>query len=356
MPPVLAPDALAAPAQAVTPPQAVAPLPAVALVQPPEPASDCRHAGLAARHAGLLAQALGDHHDQPDADRAAQVLRCIDEAPTAASRTSGGSSGSGSGSGELFDLPALQARLSPADALVVYGRQGEELLACVVHAAGVQVFRRLARWHDVQAAWRLARFQLDALCHGGGPPRAQWPKLLKRAQSQLQALHGLVWAPLADTLSNARRVLLVPGAGLAGLPFAALQDGLSCLAQRHLLAEVPSLDLALRGLSSAEPSSAASAGPLDRGVVVLGLGEDGVRGGANLAGRAQALLASGAWRVLVRRWPVDDAVTAAFMDRFQQKRQGGRGPAEALSEAQAGLMVNHPHPAFWAGFVLYGGW
>ena len=355
MPPVLAPDAPAALAPAVAPPPAVALLhplaPTAAAAAAAAAAADCRHADLAARQAGLLAQALRDHHDQPDADRAAQVLRCIDEASTAA-----GSTSSTSSTGEWFDLPALQARLSPADALVVYGRHGEELLACVVRAAGVQVFRRLARWHDVQAAWRLARFQLDALCHGGGPPRAQWPKLLKRAQSQLQALHGLVWAPLADTLSNARRVLLVPGAGLAGLPFAALQDGLSCLAQRHLLAEAHSLDLALRGLSSAEPSSAASAGPLDRGVVVLGLGEDGVRGGANLAGRAQALLASGAWRVLVRRWPVDDAVTAAFMDRFQQKRQGGRGPAEALSEAQAGLMVNHPHPAFWAGFVLYGGW
>lgn len=348
MPPVLTPDALAAPVQAVTPP------PAVALVQAPEPASDCRHAG-------PLAQALRDHHDQPAADRAAQVLRCIDAAPTAAASTSSGtSSGSGSSrTGELFDLPALQARLSPADALVVYGRQGEELLACVVRGAGVQVFRRLARWHDVQAVWRQVRFQLGALCHGAGPPRAQWPHLLKRAQLQLQALHGLVWAPLADTLTDARRVLLLPGGGLAGLPFAALQDGLSCLAQRHLLAEVPSLDLALRGLSSpAEPSCTAAAGRLDRGVVVLGLGlgESGVRGDANPASRAQALLASGAWRVLVRRWPVDDQLTAAFMDRFQQERQWGRRPAEALSEAQAGLMVNHPHPAFWAGFVLYGGW
>lgn len=323
------------------------------LVRPPVAASDYRHADLGARHAGLLAPALRDHHDLPDANRAAQVLRCIDEAPTAAASTSGSS-----GIGEVFDLPALQARLSPADALVVYGRQGEELLACVVRAAGVQVFRRLARWHDVQAAWRLVRFQLDALCHGAGPPRGQWPHLLKRAQLQLQALHGLVWAPLADTLTDARRVLLVPGVRLAGLPFAALQDGLSCLAQRHLLAEVPSLDLALRGLLPAEPSCTAAAGPLDRGVVVLGLGlsENGVRGGTNLAGRAQALLASGAWRVLVRRWPVDDVLTAAFMDRFQQERQWGRGPAEALSEAQAGLMVNHPHPAFWAGFVLYGGW
>ena len=307
-------------------------------------------ADAAACHAGLLAQALRDHHDQPDADHAARVLACLHEAFSAAG-----------GGPEVLDLPALQARLGPTDALVAYGRQGEELLACVVRTAGVEVFRRLARWHDVGAAWRLARFQLDAVCHGAGPLPDHWPTLLKRAQLRLQGLHGLVWAPLSDALTDARRVLLVPGAGLAGLPFAALLDGLTWVAQRHLLAEVPSLALALRGLSpsatpTAEPSTAAVACASDPGVVLLGLGDDDLRGAANLACRVQALLASGTSRVLVCRWPVGDAVTAAFVDRFQQERQRGRGPAEALSEARAGLMVNHPHPAFWAGFVLYGGW
>lgn len=319
-----------------------APEPAVA----PPPATGGRLADGRARPASALAQALHDHLDQPDADHAAQVLRCIDEAAVF----------DGS-AGEAFDLPLLQARLGPADALVLYAQQGDELLACVVQAAGVQVFRRLAHWHDVRAAWRLARFQLDALCHGAGPPRADWPQLFKRAQLQFQVLHGLVWAPLVDALGQARRVLLVPTAGLSGLPFAALQDALTCVAQRHLLAEVPSLALALRGLSPPDgPLFAASTGSPGLGVVVLGLDDDLLRGAANLAARVRALLASGTWRVLVRRWSVDDAVTARFMARFEQERRLGRGPAEALSEAQADLMVNRPHPAFWAGFVLHGGW
>ena len=322
--------------------------PAVALLSAPTPGG--RVAEAPACHAGPLAEALRDHHGQPDADHAARVLACLHEAFSAA----------GSGP-KVFDLPALQARLGPADALVAYGRQGEELLACVVRTAGVEVFRQLAHWHDVRAAWRLARFQLDALCHGAGPPPDHWPNLLKRAQLRLQGLHGLVWAPFSDALTDARRVLLVPGAGLAGLPFAALQDGLTWVAQRHLLAEVPSLALALRGLSpaatpTAAPSTAAAASATGPGVVLLGLGGDDLRCAANLACRVQALLASGTSRVLVCRWPVGDAVTAAFIDRFQRERQRGRGPAEALSEARAGLMVNHPHPAFWAGFVLYGGW
>ena len=322
--------------------------PAVALLAPPAPGG--RVVDAPACRAGLLAQALRDHHDQPDADHAARVLACLHEAFSAA----------GNGS-EGFELPALQARLGPADALVAYGRQGEELLACVVRTAGVEVFRRLARWHDVRAAWRLARFQLDALCHGAGPPPDHWPTLLKRAQLRLQGLHRLVWAPFSDALTDARRVLLVPGAGLAGLPFAALLDGLTWVAQRHLLAEVPSLALALRGLSpsatpTAEPSTAAAACDTEPGVVLLGLGDDDLRGAANLACRVPALLASGRSRVLACRWPVGEAVTAAFVDRFHRERLLGRGPSEALSEARAGLMVNHPHPAFWAGFVLYGGW
>ena len=322
--------------------------PAVALLSAPTPGG--RVAEAPACHAGPLAEALRDHHGQPDADHAARVLACLHEAFSAA----------GSGP-KVFDLPALQARLGPADALVAYGRQGEELLACVVRTAGVEVFRQLAHWHDVRAAWRLARFQLDALCHGAGPPPDHWPNLLKRAQLRLQGLHGLVWAPFSDALTDARRVLLVPGAGLAGLPFAALQDGLTWVAQRHLLAEVPSLALALQGLSpaatpTAAPSTAAAACATDPGVVLLGLGGDDLRCAANLTCRVQALLASGTSRVLVCRWPVGDAVTAAFIDRFQRERQRGRGPAEALSEARAGLMVNHPHPAFWADFVLYGGW
>jgi hypothetical protein len=249
----------------------------------------------------------------------------------------------------------------------------------VLRARGVQVFRRLARWSDVHAAWRLVRFQLDARRLGAAALPAQEAQLLAQARTQLQVLHGLVWAPLADALTDARRVLLMPCAGLAGLPFAALQDGLTCLAQRHLLAEVPNLSLALKGLRSPAPPAptAPMAGGLhDPGVVLLGWGDGGLRGAspaaqpvghspdpapaptaARQAARVQALLAGGGGaRVLVRRWPVHDAVTTAFLHRFQQERRLGRGPTEALSEAQAGLMVNRPHPACWAGFVLCGGW
>lgn len=288
-----------------------------------------RPAESAPSRASLLAQALRAHDEQPDAARAAEVLRCcLDPALP----------GLAGGPGEASQRPALQALLAPADALVVYGLHGDELLACIVRRSRVQVFRRLSRWRELQSAWRLARFQLAVVHHGAVPSQSHLPKMTKRAQDRLRLLHELVWSPLADSLADARRLLLLPTAELTGLPFAALHDGMTCLAQRHLLAEVSSLTMALHGLQApAGPPIVELAEPLP-------------------AGRLPALPEPGAPRVLACRWRVDDAVRAAFSDRFHHELRRGRRPAEALSEAQSGLMVHHPHPAFWSGFVLCGGW
>ena len=338
-----------------------------------------------------------------------------------------------------LSVPALRAALQPADALVVQARLGDELLVCIVRRQGVQVLRRVASFDAVLAAWRLARFQLDALRHGAAPLQAHLPVLERRAQQRLQALHALVWAPLADALTDARRVLLVPAEGLAGLPFAALHDGLTSLAQRHLLAQAPSVQVALRGLqrppvapqrvlaigeSSRLPHAGAEAtqvaglfaegqactGPqatlatlqqhaadadvlhlachaqfradnpmfsalhlsdglltaeraealhLRPGVVVLSACETGLAGqtgGDEQVGLVRAFLVAGASRVLASLWPVDDAVTAFFMDHFYRALQRGLTPAQALGDAQTAVMCRHPHPAFWSGFVLFGGW
>jgi len=338
-----------------------------------------------------------------------------------------------------FSLPQLRAALQPGDALVVQARLGDELLACIVRKRGLQVVRHLAAFDAVLAAWRLARFQLDALRHGAGPLQAHLPVLVQRAQVRLQALHGLLWAPLADSLADATRVLVVPAEGLAGLPFAALHDGLTSLAQRHLLAQAPSVQVALHGLqrpalpvqqvvavgeSSRLPHAGAEAarvaalfaqgraltgehatlaalqqaapqadvlhlachaqfrhdnpmfsalhlldGPLTAeqaerlllrpGVVVLSACETGLAGGTGgneQVGLVRAFLVAGAARVLASLWPVDDAITALFMDHFYRALQRGLQPAQALGDAQSAVACRHPHPAFWAGFVLFGGW
>lgn len=338
-----------------------------------------------------------------------------------------------------FSLPELRAALAPGDALVVQARLGDELLACVVRRRGIQVLRDVASFDAVQAAWRLARFQLDALRHGTAPVQQHLPVLARRANLRLQALHDLLWAPVADVLADVTRVLVVPAEGLAGVPYAALHDGLTTVGQRHLLAQAPSVQVALHGLrrpalpvrevlavgecsrlphAGAEAARVAAMFPAGRaltgsqatlaalqqqagsadllhlachaqfrhdnpmfsalhlldgpltaeqaealalrpGVVVLSACETGLSGqggGHEQVGLVRAFLVAGAARVLASLWPVDDAVTAVFMDHFYGALQRGLSPAQALGDAQSAVACRHPHPSFWAGFVLFGGW
>lgn len=122
-----------------------------------------------------------------------------------------------------LDLPALQTLLGPHDALVTYGRVDDEVFACVLRHDAVHLCRGLSRAAEVDAALEGLRFQADALRHGLAPVRAHLPRLAARMQARLTALHHLLWRGLEPSLADVTRVLLVPDAALAGVPFAALQ-------------------------------------------------------------------------------------------------------------------------------------
>jgi tetratricopeptide (TPR) repeat protein len=147
-----------------------------------------------------------------------------------------------------FDPAELQRQLGDGEALVEYGVQGDELFACIVDRGGVTVHRDLSRWTDVLDALRSTRFQIETLRHGAAPVAQHMAHLSERARVRLRRLHALVWQPLAAALAPCRRVLVVPQAQLGALPFAALDDGAGCLAERHELAVAPSARMALRGL------------------------------------------------------------------------------------------------------------
>jgi CHAT domain-containing protein len=147
-----------------------------------------------------------------------------------------------------FDATALQHQLGEGDALIEYGVQDDELFACIVDRSGVTVHRNLSRWTDVQDALRSTRFQIETLRHGAAPVVQHMANLTERARVRLRRLHTLVWQPLAAALAPCRRVLVVPQAQLGALPFAALDDGAGCLAERYELAVAPSARMALRGL------------------------------------------------------------------------------------------------------------
>jgi tetratricopeptide (TPR) repeat protein len=162
-----------------------------------------------------------------------------------------------------LDIRSLQSLLEPGDALVEYGVQGDELFACVVTRAGVQLKRHLAAWPRVVDTVRSLRFQIETLRHGSAAVQHHLPTLERRAQAHLQRLHALVWQPLEPLLGERQRVLIVAHTQLGSVPFSALHDGERCIAERWQVAFSPSARLALRALAR-QPRAAVS---------VLALGE-----------------------------------------------------------------------------------
>lgn len=161
----------------------------------------------------------------------------------------------GSSDAGTFDVDAMCAALGADDALVEYATLEDELLACVLRPDGVTVHRHLARWPAVIQAVKSARFQLDALSHGSAALSVHLPTLTARCNARLKQMHDLVWAPLASSLIEARRVLLIAPSPLSGLPFAAFNDGEKVLAQRHELAWLPSAGRAQAGFTAAAQPS-----------------------------------------------------------------------------------------------------
>jgi CHAT domain-containing protein len=83
--------------------------------------------------------------------------------------------------------------------------------------------------------------------------------------------------------------------------------------------------------------------------------------GEGMIGMARNFLAANIPIVVASLWSVETSTTSNLMIRFHQQRKlKGLSAAEALRQAQLEMM-NHPnpefhHPAYWAGFVLLGGY
>lgn len=84
-----------------------------------------------------------------------------------------------------------------------------------------------------------------------------------------------------------------------------------------------------------------------------GLG--GLAGGDEIIGLNRAFIYAGSPRVVSTLWKVDDLATAVLVKHFYRNLRTGLNPAEALQKAQLHVRDRiHPHPAYWAAFVLVG--
>ena len=83
-------------------------------------------------------------------------------------------------------------------------------------------------------------------------------------------------------------------------------------------------------------------------------GRSAVAGGDEILGLVRAFLGAGAATLVVSLWLVQDETTASLMADFYAEIRAGATPAQALRHAQQRLRRSHPHPYYWAPFVLIG--
>ncbi len=162
------------------------------------------------------------------------------------------------------DVAALCAQMPPDTALVVFGLSGERIAACVLTRQGLR--RVVSPVQDLQVRLEQLRFQIDTLRFGAPALRPHAAQMAQRARSHLQALHAIVWQPLATLVKDCTRLVIVPHRKLHYLPFCALHDGRQGLLERHEISVTPS---ALDWLAG--QAAAAGAAPLRR-VAALGVG------------------------------------------------------------------------------------
>ena len=83
-------------------------------------------------------------------------------------------------------------------------------------------------------------------------------------------------------------------------------------------------------------------------------GRSGVIAGDEVLGLTRAFLGAGAATLVVSLWLAQDTTTAALMEHWYERMGEGVGRAAALRAAQLETMRRHPHPFYWAPFILIG--
>jgi CHAT domain-containing protein len=76
--------------------------------------------------------------------------------------------------------------------------------------------------------------------------------------------------------------------------------------------------------------------------------------GDELLGITRGLFCAGAHTLLLSLWNVHDESTASLMTRLYRRIAGGASPVDALRDTMHDLRSEHPHPYYWAPFVLTG--
>lgn len=85
-----------------------------------------------------------------------------------------------------------------------------------------------------------------------------------------------------------------------------------------------------------------------------GTGLSAVTGGDELLGLVRGFLRAGARSLLLSLWDLHDRTTTEFMTAFYSRYPAGADIAAAVKAAMLEVRERHPHPYYWAPFVLIG--
>ncbi|HEX2184511.1 MAG TPA: CHAT domain-containing protein, partial [Chloroflexota bacterium] len=83
-------------------------------------------------------------------------------------------------------------------------------------------------------------------------------------------------------------------------------------------------------------------------------GLSAVGAGDELVGLSRGFFQAGTPSLVVSLWAVHDESTARLMERFYARLRAGDRPGAAMRAAQTELRHAHPHPYYWAPFVVVG--
>ena len=76
--------------------------------------------------------------------------------------------------------------------------------------------------------------------------------------------------------------------------------------------------------------------------------------GDELLGLVRGFLYAGATSVVISLWDVNDRTTADLMKHFYRALAKGASRSQSLRLAMMRLREEHPHPYYWAPFLLMG--
>ncbi|WP_257453719.1 CHAT domain-containing tetratricopeptide repeat protein [Archangium lipolyticum] len=83
-------------------------------------------------------------------------------------------------------------------------------------------------------------------------------------------------------------------------------------------------------------------------------GRGDVKPGQGVYGLRRAFVIAGAEAVVMSLWKVNDDTTRVLMEGYYRNLLAGRGRSSAMRDAMLALRQSHPHPTFWAPFIVLG--